>query len=149
MKSAVKDCLFAGLKSEGFNLDFEAKADIDGGFECYIFSNEVHVTLITAESVHSKNEENKTAMVYKHYFCQLGDDEFLTRFLELEGIMEYPNLMTGEYDELFSRLVKKVKSYGTRDADLLIMPSKNDGFTGDIGVVSPCTQGQAVRASCN
>ena len=148
MKSVVKDCLFAGLKSEGFSLDFEAKADIDGGFECYIFSNEAHVALITAASVHSKNGGDKAEMVYKHYCCQLGDDEFLTRFLELEGIMGYPNLLTGEYGELFSRLVDKVKSYGTRNADLLIMPSKNDGFAGDIGVVSPCTRGEVVRASC-
>jgi len=149
MKSAVKDCLFADLKSEGFSLDFEAKADIDGGFECYIFSNKANVALITAESVHSRNGGDKTTMVYKHYCCQLGDDEFLTRFLELEGIMEQPKLLTGEYDELFSRLVKKVKSYGTRDAELLIMPSKNDGFACDIGMVSPYKRDKAVNASCN
>lgn len=125
MKSAVKDCLFADLKSEGFSLDFEAKADIGGGFECYIFSNEANVALITAESVHSRNGGDKTKMAYKHYCCQLGDDEFLEKFLELEGIIEHPNLMSGEYGELFSRLVDKVKSYGTRNADLLIMPSNS------------------------
>jgi len=149
MKSIVKDRLFADLKSEGFSLDFEAKADIGGGFECYIFSNEANVALITAERVHSRNGGDKTTMVYKHYCCQLGDDEFLEKFLELEGIMEQPKLLTGEYGELFSRLVDKVKSYGTRKAELLIMPSKNDGFACDIGMVSPCTRNEAVNASWN
>ena len=149
MKSIAKDCLFADLKSEGFNLDFEAKADIGGGFECYIFSNEVNVALITAQSIHSRNGGDKTKMVYKHYCCQLGDDEFLEKFLELEGIIKNPNLMTGEYGGLFSSLVDKVKSYGTRNAGLLIMPSKNDEFACDIGMVSPSTRNEAANASWN
>ncbi len=148
MESLIKDCLAIGLKSKGFNLDFEAKADIDGGFECYMFSNETHVSIITGECLYAKKGGGKAKMVYKHYCCRLGDDEYLKRFLELENIMHNPSLLTGVYGGLFARLINKITSYGTKNAGRLIRFAKNDDSICDVGVVNQCPRGEAVHALC-
>ena len=146
MKLELKDCLILGLKSKGFNLDFEAKADIDGGFECYMFSNGTYASIITGEIVRSRKGGGKAKMAYKHYYCQLGDDEYLKRFLESEGIMRNPSLLAGEYGGMFTGLINKVMDYGTEDAERLISPLENDDSIGDGGVGNQCPKDENVYA---
>lgn len=136
MKLEIKECLMMGLQSKGFNLDFEAKADIGGGFECYMFSNGTDVLIITGKIARSRKGGSKR-MAYSHYYCQVGDDKYLKSFLDYEGIMRNPGLLTGEYGGLFCRLINKVMDYGTDDSELLVSPLKSDdsiddGSVGDI-----------------
>ena len=149
MESVVKDFLIIGLKSNGFTLDFEAKADLYGGFECYLFSNGKYVAIITAKNVYSEKRRGETKLVYKYYYCQMGDDEYLERFLELEGITKNPCLLAGEYGGLIIRLINKVKGYGRKNVALLIRPLNNDELIGEIGdacVVHQFPKGEALHA---
>ncbi len=151
MESVVKGFLIIGLKSNGFKLDFEAKADLYGGFECYLFSNGKYVAMITAKNVYSEKRSGGSKLVYKYYYCQLGDDEYLERFLELEGITKNPRLLAGEYGGLIIRLINKVKDYGRKNVVLLIRPLNNDdliGETGDDCVVHQFPKGEAIHALC-
>ena len=147
MNLELKDCLIMGLKSKGFNLEFEAQADIDGGFECYMFSNGTYASIITGGIVRSRKEGGRAKMAYKHYYCQLGDDEYLKRFLESEGIMKNPSLLAGEYGGMFTGLIRKVMDYGTEDAELRISPLKNDDSIGDEDIGSHWPKGGNAYAS--
>ena len=126
METLLKDCLFTGLKSKGFRLDFEAKADMAEGFACYIFSNKDHVAIITSEHACSKRRCAGPKTVYRHYCCRIGDDEYLRNFLESEDIIGNLPLLNGEFGILFMTLINKVKSYGTKNAELLIRPTTSN-----------------------
>ena len=117
MRVAEIQCLANGLDLRDFNLDFEAKADLDGGFECNIFSNDKHVVIVTGKGEDSKTGDNKKSMRYSHCSCQIGDDRHLTGFLESADIIKDRRLLTGEYGSMFLSLISKVTSYGTRDTE--------------------------------
>jgi|GEM_PF-6392088 hypothetical protein len=117
MKIAEIKCLAKGLDLRDFNLDFEAKADLDGGFECNIFSNDKHVVIVTGKGDGSKTGDNKKSMQYSHCSCKIGDDRHLTSFLESADIIKDRGLLTGEYGSMFLSLISKVTSYGTRDTE--------------------------------
>ena len=107
------------LKLKGFKLDFEAKSDVSGGFECDIFSDGNHLVIITGESVPSKTSGSNANMAYKHYYCQLGDDDYLKGFLKSGLLMKFPSALIEEYGGLFIRLINKIKSYGTKNTERL------------------------------
>ncbi len=134
MKEITDPCFVKNLKSEGFVHEFEAKTDADGGFECNIFSNGEYVVIITGESVRSKTNDGKAEMAYKHYYCRLGNDDYLKRFLEYEVLMRNPGLLTQEYRGLFIRLMNKVESYGTKNFGPLAGPPDSDVSMGYCGV---------------
>ncbi len=118
METFLKDCLMIGLKSKGFNLDFEAKANINGGFECYIFTEGNHVAIVTGRRMRSKSKGVGPQMAYKTYFCPLGDDEYLRHVLESENIGKDSRMMNGIHRGLFKSLHEKVKSYGSSHSAL-------------------------------
>ncbi len=122
MEELIKDSLFIGLLSKGFALDFEANADIGGGYECFMFTNSTHVAVITGENVPSKTRGGRDRMAYRYYCFRFGDDRALHQFLVAEGINGNQNLFNGEYGPMFMRLINKLKSYGTRNAEILIRP---------------------------
>jgi hypothetical protein len=117
MKVAEIQYLANGLDLRDFNLDFEAKADLDGGFECNIFSNDNHVVIVTGKGEDSKTDDNNKRMKYRHYSCQIGDDRYLKSVLESADIIKDQGLLTGEYGSMFISLISKVNSYGTRDTE--------------------------------
>ena len=132
MEDFVKKCLFEGLNSKGFQLEFEAMADIGGGYECYLFVNSSHLAVVTGENSSSRTRGGSANMVYRHYYCRFGDDQALNEILLSEGISGNRNLLNGEYGPLFLNLMNKIKSFGTRNADLLIrtpegIPSDGSG----------------------
>jgi len=116
MKKTARRHSNAGLKSKGYNLDFEAKSGINGSFECSIFSDGERVVVIIGESVRSKTG-GITKMLYSYHSCKFGDDGFLRKFIESEILMKNPSLVTGEYGEIVCRLIDKIRSYGTRSVD--------------------------------
>ncbi len=120
MEDFVKECLFEGLNSRGFQLEFEARANIGGGFECYLFVNSSHLAVVSGENGSSRTRGGAANMVYRHYYCRFGDDQALNEILLSEGISGNQNLLNGEYGPLFINLMNKIKSFGTRNADLLI-----------------------------
>lgn len=119
MDEAIKECLVTGLKSKGFRLDFEAKSDIDNGFECDMFSDGKHLVIITGKGIHSEKSDEKEKMYYRQYYCQIGNDQHLKKFLDTEALIKNPSLFTGDYSELLTRLINKVKAYGTKKIELL------------------------------
>ncbi len=137
MNEVVKDCLVSGLKSKGFILDFEVRADIDGGFECYIFSDSRNVVVIMGESVRSTRRGSKVKMAYKHYYCQIGDSEYLDGILDSEDLAGNPFLQTGLYGIMFKTLINRIKSYGTKNAGSFIRPLRNYDATGKSGESDP------------
>jgi hypothetical protein len=116
--------LIVGLEANGFTLDFEAKADIDGGFECYILSDKTHVAIITGENTFSRKKGNGQEMVYRHFFCQLGDQEYLEEFLGCIGVADNSDLLDGPYGSLFFWLINKVRQYG------MVSPARFEGLSG-------------------
>jgi len=108
--------LDTGLKSKGYNLDFEVKLAINGRFECSIFSDGERVAIILGKSVRTKTS-GITKMLYRYYSCKFGDDGYLRKFIESEILMKNPSLLTAEYGEIFGRLIDKIRSYGTKSAD--------------------------------
>jgi hypothetical protein len=116
MKKTARRYLDTGLKSKGYNLDFEAKSGINSRFECSIFSDGERVVVIIGESVRSKTG-GITKMLYRYHSCKVGDDGDLRKFIESEILMKNPSLLTGEYGEIVCRLIDKIRSYGTRSAD--------------------------------
>ena len=116
MKNTASWYLNTGLKSKGYNLDFEAKSGINGRFECSIFSDDERVVVIMGESVRSKTG-GVAKMLYRYHSCKFGDDGDLKKFIESEILMKNPSLLTGEYGEIVCRLIDKIRSYGTRSVD--------------------------------
>jgi len=119
MNKAIKQCLVAGLESKGFRLDFEAKSDMDHGFECDIFSDGKHVVIITGKDTRSEKSDETEKMYYRHYYCQIGNDQHLEKFLDSEALLKNPSLFTGDYGELLTRLINKLKAYGTKKIELI------------------------------
>ena len=133
MKKTARRCLDTGLKSKGYSLDFEVKLAINGRFECSLFSDGERVVIIMGESVRSKTSD-LTKMLYCYHSFKLGDDESLGKFIRSEILMKNPSLLTGEYGEISGRLIDKIRSYGTGNAD-----STDYG-----GEVSPCPKSRKV-----
>lgn len=133
MKKTARRCLDTGLKPKGYKLDFEAKLNINGRFECSIFSDGERVVIIMGESVRSKTN-GMTTMLYRYHSCKLGDDGYLKKFIESEILMKNPSLLTGDYGEIFGRLIDKIRNYGTGSADL----------TDYGGEVNPCPKNRKV-----
>lgn len=129
MENEGKKITNRSLESKGLSLDFVAKTDLDGVFECKLFSDGTNVVILTGESTHSKKEGGKIKMAYRHYCCQIGNDEYLKRFLEYEIIMRNPGLLRGDYKGLLDRLIQKIKSFGTKDLDLSIRALEDDSST--------------------
>ncbi len=130
MDQMLKDCLFIGLKSRGFDFDFEAKADISGGFECYIFSNESHVAIVTGENSAPRRKHTESDLVYSYYCCPIGDGEYLRKFLQEKDILGNLSLLNGEYGELFTALIQRVNSYGVKNADSRIRHEADNDLSG-------------------
>ncbi len=120
MENTDDNILNRDLESKGFSLNFVAKTDLDGVFECKIFSDGTDVVILTGESTHSMKEGGTIKMAYRHYCCRIGNDEYLKRFLEYEIVMRNPSLLKNECKGLLDRLINKIKSYGTDDMDLSI-----------------------------
>ena len=112
--------LIRNLESKGFRLDFVAKTDLDGVFEYKVFSDGTNIVILIGESTHSMKKGSKIKMAYRHYCCQIGNDEYLKRFLEYEIVMRNPSLLKKDCKGLFDRLINKIKSYGTNDFDLSV-----------------------------
>ena len=129
MKATERQRLVNGLDLKNFNLDFKAKADLGGGFECNIFSNNQYVVIVTGKAENAKKGGKNKSMEYSHYFCEIGDDRYLTDFIEsfLESmdIIRNPGLLTGEYGSMLNSLISKVNSYGIKDAEQMNSPLKN------------------------
>jgi len=117
MKKSSRYTLDMGLRSKGYHLEFKVKSSINGGFECNIFSDGTRVVIIMGKRVHIMGQGGKTKMFYKYHCCQLGDKEYLEKFLESETIMRSPEQMSDEYGEMFRRLIDKIRSYGKMDLD--------------------------------
>jgi len=129
MEFSDENYLNRSLESEGFSLDFVTKTYLDGVFECKIFSDGTNVVILTGESIHSEQEGRDIKMAYRHYCCQIGNDEYLKRFLEYEVVMRNPGLLKGDYKGLFDRLINKIRSYGTKDIDLSIRTLEVDSLS--------------------
>ncbi len=132
METTDYNLLNRDLESKGFSLDFVAKTDLDGVFEYKVFSDGTNVVILTGEGTHSMKDGGKIKMAYRHYCCQIGNDEYLKRFLEYEIVMRNPSLLKNDCKGLFDRFINKIKSYGTKDINLSIQafedgsPIKND-----------------------
>jgi len=133
MEKPARQCLGIGLKSKGYNLDFEVKLAINGRFECSIFSDGERVVIIMGESVRSKTS-GITKMLYRYHSCKVGDDGYLRKLIESEILMKNPSLLTGEYSAIFARLTDKIRNYGAKNAD-----SNDYG-----GKVNPCPKSRKV-----
>ena len=138
MKKTAWLGLDTGLKSKGYNLDFEAKLAVNGRFECSIFSDGKRVVIIMGESVRSKTS-SITKMLYSYHACRLGDDGYLRKIIESEILVKNPNLLTGEYGEIVGRLINKIRSYGTSSADT----------TDSGGEFNPCPKSRKVSYLSN
>ena len=112
MERSSGHTLDMSLKSRGYHLEFKVKSVINGGFECYIFSDGKRVVIITGKCVHLVRQSVKTKMLYRYHHCQLGDMAYLEKYIESESFMKNPDLMTSEYGEMFRRLIDKIRSYG-------------------------------------
>lgn len=144
----MKDCMVIGLKSKGFSLDFEAKSDIESGFECTILSDGNHIVIISGKNIFSETKGNKTKMIYTHYYCRLGDDQYLTKFLESEVFARHSILLTGEYGGLFIKLIDRVMSYGTKNVELLVRPLKNNHLLDKRKKINQFQKGENVVDLC-
>ena len=133
MRKTARRCLDTGFKSKGYNLDFEVRLNLNGRFECSIFSDGERVVIITGESVRSKTS-GMAKMLYRYRSCKLGDHGYLKRFIEAEILMKNPSRLTGEYGEVFGSLIDKIRSYGKGNAD-----STDYG-----GEVNPCPKSRKV-----
>jgi len=127
MAFEINKYLNANPEMKGFRLEFESRADLDGGFECYIFANGTHVSFVTGKGAYSTGV-NGSGVKYRHYYCRIGDDAYLKKFLEVEGIMDNPPRLRGDYGAFFFRLIDKVMSYGTGNKKVMPMylPERNE-----------------------
>ena len=91
MKKTAWLGLDPGLKSKGYNLDFEAKLAVNGRFECSIFSDGERVVILMGESLPSK-KSGITKMLYRYHSCKLGDGVYLRKFIESEILIK--NIVT-------------------------------------------------------
>ena len=124
MEKSSRYTLDMGLRSKGYHLEFKVKSSINGGFECYIFSDGKRVVIIIGKRVHIMGRGDKTRMFYKYHYCQLGDKGYLEKFLESEILLRNPELLTGDYGEMFRRLIDKIRSFGK-----MVLDSKAYGGT--------------------
>ncbi|SPD74466.1 hypothetical protein PITCH_A230152 [uncultured Desulfobacterium sp.] len=116
MNAAEKQILENGLDLSSFNLDFRAKADLEGGFECNIFSTDKDLLIVTGKNVCPKTGTLNKRMKYRHFACRIGEESNLADFLDSEGITKEPEVINGEYGGLFTGIISKLDSYGTTDA---------------------------------
>ncbi len=135
MENTTDSLQYKNLESKGFRLDFVVKKDLDGVFECKIFSDGTNLVIITGESTHSMNEGSEIQMAYRYYCCQIGNNEYLKRFLEYEIVMRNPSLLKKDCKGLSHRLITKIKSYGTKDIDLSVQAFEDGSSTNNDTVV--------------
>ena len=142
MEFEINKYLNANPEMKGFSLEFESKAAMGGGFECYIFSNKTHVTLVTGKNGPASNGD-RSKVEYKHYCCRIGDDAYLKKFLEFECIAGNADLLPVHYAGFFTRLMDKVMSYGTKNSNVLPRSLACDGS----GVADQHPEAEAVTLS--
>ena len=102
-----------GFRTKGYCLDFEARLNINGGVEYRIFSDGERIVVIRGESVRSKRN-GVSGMLYEYHSCKLGDSGHLEKIIKSEILRRNSHLLAGEYGEVFSKLVDKIRSYGAK-----------------------------------
>lgn len=103
-----------GFKTKGYNLDFEAMLNINGGVEYRIFSDGENVVIIMGESARARTG-NGSGVLYHYHCCKIGDNGYLEKVINSEILIKKPYLLADEYREVFSSLIDKIRSYGARD----------------------------------